>query len=286
MKNRFSVLLIAIMISAMIFAGIVSIGTVQAGSSIPKPSVPQFSVKIVSYPYDVPPTTTTTVDPYTGKETVTTQPGYRVENKSIEVTIRNQPFSPYTDTEGHAINMYYNVRVKGHFAQEWEWKELYSPYEAVRNGELGAHKQGPVQSSSEYTVISCSADYPSDGKVDFQVQALAGYYTEWWPFTGVSGMAWRFTGEISDWSNTQTISMSDGAVSVSTSPNPTISPSDATSQDPTATPEQAGTQSTVTQSGIDWTEISLLATIGGVIAVLIITLTYKRKIFSKGNTLT
>jgi hypothetical protein len=42
--------------------------------STSKPSVPEFTIETVSSPYDVPSTTTTTIDPYTGKETVTTQP--------------------------------------------------------------------------------------------------------------------------------------------------------------------------------------------------------------------
>src|SRR3972149_2373794 len=67
--------------------------------SIPKPSAPEFTVKIVSYPYDVPPKTTTTIDQYTGKETTTTTPGYHVENKSIEVAIKNPQFAPIKITE-------------------------------------------------------------------------------------------------------------------------------------------------------------------------------------------
>ena len=122
MKRRLNALLISIMINVLIFTSITYVSTVQAESSIPKPSVPEFTVKLASYPYDVPPTTTTTADPYTGKETITTQPGYRVENKSIELTIKNQPFTPYTDAEGHIVNMYYNVHVKGHF--EDCWREL------------------------------------------------------------------------------------------------------------------------------------------------------------------
>ena len=94
---------------------------------------------------------------------------------------------------------------------------------------VGAHKVGPSHSSSEYTVISCSADYPDDGQVDFQVQALAGYYTEWWPALG-GPVKWKFTGQLSNWSNTQTIRMSDGVVS--TSPNPTESPTATPSQEP------------------------------------------------------
>jgi hypothetical protein len=63
-----------------------------------KPSVPQInSIKFVDSSYDVPPSSTTTVDQYTGKETTTTKPGYHVEQTSIEVTIKNQPFTPYTN---------------------------------------------------------------------------------------------------------------------------------------------------------------------------------------------
>ena len=54
--------------------------------SIPKPSVPEFTVKIVAQPYDVP--TTTSIDSYSGKEII--HQGYHVENKSIEVKIKNQ----------------------------------------------------------------------------------------------------------------------------------------------------------------------------------------------------
>jgi hypothetical protein len=271
-KRRLNALLISIMINVLIFTSITYVSTVQAESSIPKPSVPEFTVKLASYPYDVPPTTTTTVDPYTGKETITTQPGYRVENKSIELTIKNQPFTPYTDAEGHIVNLYYNVHVKGHF--EDCWRELYSIDELMRE-EVGAHKQGPAQSSSEYTVISCSADYPDDGQVDFQVQALAGYYTEWWPALG-GPVKWKFTGQLSNWSNTQTIRMSDGVVS--TSPNPTESPTATPSQEPAVIKGQTGAQSAVTQPGIDWTQISLLAALGVIVALLaLIALVHRNK---------
>ncbi len=59
------------------------------------PSVPEFTVQIAAHPYDVPPTTTTIIDPYTGKETVTTHAGYHVENKSIEVRIKNNLGASY-----------------------------------------------------------------------------------------------------------------------------------------------------------------------------------------------
>jgi hypothetical protein len=278
LNKPFNVVLIALMFSGLILG---AIGVVHADSSIPKPSVPEFTVKIVSYPYDVPPTTTTTVDPYTGKETVTTQPGYRVENKSIELIIKNQPFTPHTDTAGHMIDLYYNVRVKGHFAEECYWRELYSIDEMMREGS-GARHQGPAQSNSEYTVISCPADYPDDGKVDFQVQALAGYYTEWWPFALVPIMAWHFTGQLSEWSNTQTICISDGTVTVSTSLNPTETPT------PTNTPTLQSDSSPTPNNGSpneflsENMQLTIIATTVAVLAAVIASLLlYIKRLKSK-----
>ena len=80
--------------------------------SIPTPTVPEFTVRYVDSSYDVP--TTTSIDQYTGK-TVTNQ-GYHVENKSIELTIRNQPFTPYMQNGQFYISIFYNVKEKGNFA--------------------------------------------------------------------------------------------------------------------------------------------------------------------------
>ena len=70
--------IMALLLSALAVA--VFFGTVHA-----KPSVPEFTVKLVAHPYDVP--TTYSTDPYTG-ETIT-HAGYHMENKSIEVSIKN-----------------------------------------------------------------------------------------------------------------------------------------------------------------------------------------------------
>jgi len=94
-----------------------------------KPSVPEFTLKVVEYPYDVAPTTT--ADPYTGK-TVTTQADYHVENKSIEITIINQPFSPYDDANDKRISLYYNVTVKGHYEDNWDYC-FNNPYRGLLN---------------------------------------------------------------------------------------------------------------------------------------------------------
>jgi archaellum component FlaG (FlaF/FlaG flagellin family) len=141
-----SVFFAAILVGGLVLVEAMRFGTVQASSftvdSISKPSVPEFNVTIVSYPYDVPSKTTTTIDEYTGKETTTTQPGYHVENKSIEIIIKNQPFTPYNLTKytyyyrdfekngsidgsytvdnNKTVNFYFNVQVKGHFGENWK----------------------------------------------------------------------------------------------------------------------------------------------------------------------
>ena len=93
-----------------------------SAQSIPKPSVPEFTLTFVDHPYDVPPKYST--DPYTGKN-VTTQDGYRAQNRSIEVIIINQPFTPYEDSNGNQIYLFYNVSIKGHYENNWRYFPEY-----------------------------------------------------------------------------------------------------------------------------------------------------------------
>jgi hypothetical protein len=245
-KGKFTILLLIATLETS------SLLSVQAYTvdSITKPSIPEFTVKVVAYPYDVPPKTTSTIDQYTGKETTTTQPGYHVENKSIEIAIKNQPFTPYTFTaltgynhetgESYSyvrnvtVNFYYNIQVKGHFGYEYDWK-------SVGSGEF-SYSEGPksnAQLNSEYTVISIKADYPNGTKLDFRVQTLIGYYVAYGRNVVIFG--YDFYGQESDWSKIQTLNLADGSVSISTSLNPTLSPAPSAStpsstSSPTFTP--------------------------------------------------
>lgn len=260
--------------------GFSTLMVIQAASAS-SPQVPQFTIQLVSHPYDVPAVTSASIDKYTGKEIVTTTPGYHVENKSIEVTITNQQVAPNTDNQNHTDSIYYNIRVKGHFAENWEWKELFSPCEIqnAREGISWCANPSPIQSSSEKTVIACSADYPEDAKIDFQVQALYGYFTKYYPIIA-DAYGWYFSGEASDWSSTQTIAMGSGEVTVSQSPvTPSPTPVQPTptsvvtaepTQNPTETPRQPNTQSEVT-TGTAWEEIALAVTCS-IIVVLAIAL--------------
>jgi len=191
----------------------------SAESTIPKPSVPDFTVALVDASYDVP--TTYSTDPYTGK--TITHGGYHVERRTIEIRIKNQPFNEINDW---GAKFYYSVRYKGHFTEEWF--DVYQPYEM------------PTQSNSDYTVISYNSEnrdpysfylapaprslvVSPNGQVDFQVKALVGSACEGSPFVGIPSL---FSGEESDWSATQTITIPPvGSSSSSTStPDQTAEP--------------------------------------------------------------
>lgn len=192
--------------------------------TIPKPSIPKFTLGIADHSYDVPSNTTSYTDPYTGKTTTQTQPGYHVTNRSIQVSIKNQPFTQYTNENGNLISLYYNISVKPHYGGNW----TYYP-------QTYTETSYPA-SSSEYTIrffgfggyadtVSPQIGYVSPGgEVDFRVQAQIGYFTKVWISIGDSplagGLVPIFVGENSDWSNTQTVKIDDEAVSPS--PSPTV----------------------------------------------------------------
>jgi len=104
--------------------------------SITKPSVPEFTVNLIGY-------------------------------NRIDVKIKNQPFTPYNNTEGDEVNLYYTVRVKDHFEEDWSTPVTYSESDSAER---------IPQSSSEYTVVTIPADYLDGGTVDFQVRAMLGHY--------------------------------------------------------------------------------------------------------------
>jgi hypothetical protein len=238
-----------LLIAILAVSSIITVKTPPASASITKPSVPEFTVQIAAYPYDVP--TTHSIDPYTGADI--THQGYNVENKSIEVKIKNQPFTPYwiidSDGANWTIVLHYNVWVKGHFAENWN--QVYSYSDGL-----------PTQASGEYTVFSRPISYPSGSQVDFKVEAMAGYVHR--PIDPTSGWpVWTFTGEES-WSNIQTLTISDGT---STTPNPTLPSS--TPQDNSSITTPSGTQTGVL-FGLNWEKTALIV-LAVMVAVLLVT---------------
>lgn len=202
-----------------ILLGLAAVET-QAESTLDNLPMPEFTVKLASHPYDVP--TTYTIDEYTGQKI--TNPGFHVENQSIEVWIRNNLLLPsYCD--GEKAQYYYDVRVKGHFGENWNKLYLYAP-EGYDSGNL------PPQSSSDYTILALPADYPYNAQLDFQVQTLLWQYTQIWivehpmmsgPDAAKLGHCEpRLTlGGTSDWSKTQTLALiSETPSDTSSEPEP------------------------------------------------------------------
>lgn len=88
--------------ATLLMVAVLAVSSLIAVKSLPslaisKPSVPEIlDISFSAHSYDVPPVTS--IDPYTGKN-ITTQAGHRVENKTIDFTVKNQPFTPYTNAQ-------------------------------------------------------------------------------------------------------------------------------------------------------------------------------------------
>jgi len=167
----------------------------------PKPSVPEFTVQCVDHSYSIP--ANTTIDPFTGK-TVTT-PAQYIDNQTIEIAIKNQ-------TIPNETYMYFEIRVKGHYSQDWTNISLVQanprPEYTILTYAIDGNN-APDQFTSRLSQLS------SGGTADFQVQAQIVEYntTPYSQSIPVSAVISE-----SDWSPTQTITIPASSVS----PNPTL----------------------------------------------------------------
>ncbi len=187
-------------------------------SSASQPAVTEFTLKYVDHSYDVAPQQTSTKDPYTGEVTTSTIPGYHVDSKFVDATIKNPPGATY-----------YNFRWKGYYEDEWK----YFPFSPPSNNFpyfLGDWFSVPYEASnSSYTVASLyflPEQITPGGQIEVQVQALyGGFRAE--PYghaidVGGPTYDFYFEGETSDWSASQIFTM---LISTSPTQNPTSSPS-------------------------------------------------------------
>ena len=219
---RFLTKTLPLLLIALLAASSLTIIKPALSQAMSKPSVPEFTVRYVDNSYDVPPTYG--IDQYTGKN-VTVQASYHVDNRSVEFTIKNQQFTPYTDSNGNNIKLFHNFRWKGNYGDIWTYYPLDSNGRSVFHYGTFYNPEYPTAyaaSNSSYTVLSLSSGLlgpgygqtlPEGVQVNFQVQALVGYFD-----VNKNGY-FILTGETSDWSNTQTVTI--GQTSTSTSPSPT-----------------------------------------------------------------
>jgi hypothetical protein len=194
-----------------------------SAQSIPKPSVPEFSLKFVDASYFVP--TTYSTDPYTGANV--THPSYFVDNRTIEVIIKNQPFTRYANN-GQIIDLYFNMRTRGYYEENWtnsySIDDVYPNQTNTNYTVLIFRSQGDgyfLISNSAYSSSHAGFYAPSNGKVDFQMEAMIGsIHRDASQFLA----PWGFYGETSGWSNTQTITIPETSTLTTPTLNPTSTP--------------------------------------------------------------
>lgn len=214
---------IALIIAGILTISILSIVGNVSAQTISNPSVPEFTVNYVDHSYYVPITYTNYTNPYTGQQETREIGGYTIENKTIDVTIKNQPFN-ITIIDGNTTHLYYEIRWKGHFEN---WIDHYINginWYSDKPNFYDNSQYGIEASNSDSTVISFSSismsSIPNDGQVDFEVKTQIGYtYLQYGNHAHLLpiGASYQYITE-SDWSNIQTITMSDELVS----PSPTV----------------------------------------------------------------
>jgi hypothetical protein len=257
--NKALVLVVAVLLVSLV-------ACVDLVAAAPKPSVPEFTVHVTDHSYDVPTTTTTTTDPYDGRITTTTSPGYHMVNGSIELSIKNQPFTSYYNSDGYPIKLYYHIRVKGLDAVNWYYSPGVNPdsYFPTTNSTYTTGTYGYSGYSFEIRWGDLIA-YRADGTLDFQVEALIGYMnvTNINPtdiVTRADDLLTEYVGQTSGWSNTQTITIGEAAQAhspIETAPTTQNSPATSTaipenspasspplSQSPHVTPSPLSAQQT------------------------------------------
>jgi hypothetical protein len=273
---------LSLLLLVMLAASSLIVVEATFAQTIPKPSVPEFTLNFDKHSSDKP--ATYDIDPYTGQQRML-EPPKHYEWQTINVTIKNQPFTPYQINDGNAvqnIELYYSIRTKGHFDQQWTTGPgLYPQYYPLNLGPateitLFAGSNGP---NGDILPSNMVLNAEEGGKVDFQVQALIGYVT---PKTSVSlsfGVQNYevFDGTESDWSNTQTITIEESSLPAATS-NPTSQPY------ATATSTTAATAA-VSIDNLIWLPATtfglIIAALLGIILAMALLLLYMRQ---KGRT--
>jgi hypothetical protein len=220
--------------------------------SIPKPSVPEFTVQYADHSYDV--LVSTSKDPFTGK--TVTNPAQHIENKTIQITIKNQTISS-------SDYLYYEIRMKGRFSQEWTnisfiQANPHSEYTELTYAIAGNNASGNFDSRLD--------EISSGGRADFQVQAQIWRYIPSDDFYSQFGGGWHFSmSDYSDWSNTQTITIPASDSSPSSSPSPT------------STPDQT-TEHTANESSQTLQLTAIIGTIIAVVLVIAVLMVYFKKL--------
>jgi hypothetical protein len=185
-SNVFSLLLVVI----LAVSSLMMIESANA-QTIPKPSIPEFTLKLVDNSFK-------------------TSSATQIQNGRIETVIKNQPFTPYLDAKGNEVYLDYNLECRG----------------LSETGETILRNISKYQSTSEFTTLTVYYGEASNSigpflglgylqwgsEIEIRVNTQIGYRTQVEEHPDVYG------GNISDWSNTQTITIPSNEQS----PTPTV----------------------------------------------------------------
>jgi len=268
--------IISLLLSSLLVLSVAPVN-VQAVS---KPSVPQFTVKFVDSYYDIPPSTTTTIDTYTGQEITLNIPG-NIVHRHIEVTIKNQHFTPYKDSNGINYYLYFFVQSKGSFGDEWQnWGSTVQNIHPMGEGFQSSTPELYLQGN----VVSGPANYAAGAQVDFRVEARIGHYYCTNPDSMWAFMA--FEADVtSGWSNVQTFTMPSTSSSSPSQTAPLQNPPEPPNYNQPQYPEQTQPPSFVLHSyRLLW--IGTLLFVGVIITVVIMFAKRHLKNFTQQPSLT
>ena len=188
----------ALFLTLIIALSCLTLLIVKPANAQSKPTVPEFTAKYADNSYHA--------------------SGNYIENKSVEVTIKNQP-SPYV--------LCFNVRAKDNLAQNWTSYEYYdnssylAPELFIPNRLLAWNSTETVlvfgfegnNGSDTYNLVLGNG---TGDQIDFQVQAYLG---NWFPGRLVNATAkidyyLLNIDAVGDWSPTQTITIPESAIPV------------------------------------------------------------------------
>ena len=201
-----------LLVTMLAMSSLILVKTSCAQIGVTNPSIPAFDVTFHTYQHYIPPTYG--VDPSTGKA-VTIKEGYTEVQKWVRVDIGGQPFIRYNNSDGQLISLHYNVRWKGNHDNAWQYipqdihyGDAADPWDTQAIGcSISIGFKGIESPASGWMKLLD----PAVTQIDFQVEALIGYYTT----DNV------FIGQSSGWSNTQTLIIPEGQPPT---PTPTITP--------------------------------------------------------------
>jgi hypothetical protein len=170
--------------------------------------VPEFTVKVVPLEWD-------TQNP-----------------QAIELQIKNQPYTPYNNSKGYQVNLYYNIRSKPHNSTEWT---EYNTIQYVRDKWVNSGSGYILQSDGSYTNKSWGGTPLDNSKTDYQVQAIEGFFQTYAPYMLIPMEYADFTTTgTTNWSPTHTITLNKvGATDTIDTSEPSTQP---TTPTPTETP--------------------------------------------------